>query len=114
MGYFYSVTAAGVIMTTIGLAYFTKVAISHAYTSSGIAEEIVLAIAMSVVGVIFYASHIYGRRAYEKAKGKSSMKARRAYHIFMLALSSITGLVSLPWAIYSTISHHFADAGRYY
>ncbi len=106
-GYFYIVAAAGVIMTTVGLVYFMKVAISRAYTSDGIEQEIILAVVMSIVGIILYASHIYGRKAYEKAKGQPSINARKAYHILMLALSSLTGLIALPWAIYSTISHHY-------
>ncbi|MFC1950940.1 DUF5671 domain-containing protein [Chloroflexota bacterium] len=114
IGYFYSVTAASVIMIVIGLIYFMHVAISRAYTNSAIVDEIILAIVMSIVGTLLCISHIYGRRAYEKAKGQSSGKARKAYHIFMLALSSLTGIVILPLAIYSTLSHHFTTPSRYY
>ncbi|MBL7120113.1 MAG: hypothetical protein ISS53_05465 [Dehalococcoidia bacterium] len=109
INYFYLVTGASVITMAVGLVYLCKVAVSRAFDGGEIADDLTLAFVLLGTGMMICILHVFGRRAMEKREDKSTTTIRRRYLFFMLAVSSITGLVSLPLAIYRIISYHIVE-----
>ncbi len=112
ISYFYLVTGASVITMAVGLVYFCKVAVSRAFDGGEIADDLTLAFVLLGTGMMICILHVFGRHAMEKREDKSTTTIRRRYLFVMLAVFSITGLVSLPLAIYQT-AHHFVEEPRY-
>ena len=110
MAYFYFVTAASFITMAVGMVYFIKVALSQAFDSGEIATDITLASALLVTGLVICALHVYGRHTIEKREEKATTTIRRIYLFFMLGTFGLTGLISLPLAIYQILRYYFVES----
>jgi len=109
MAYFYFVTAASVIAMAVGMVYFIKVAISQAFDGGEIARNVPLASALLGTGLVICVLHVYGRRTVEKREEKATATLRRIYLFFMLGTFSLTGLISLPLAIYRILRYYIVE-----
>lgn len=116
MGYFYFMIAASVITMTVGMVYFVKVAIGQAFDGGEISNDLTLASVLLGTGLVICILHVYGRRAVQKREEEATTNIRRIYLFFMLGIYSLTGLISLPLAIYQTIRYFTVepDYGYYH
>jgi hypothetical protein len=98
----------------VGMVYFIRVAISQAFNGGEIADDLTLASVLLGTGLVICVLHIYGRRTVQKSEEEATTNIRRIYLFFMLGIFSVTGLISLPSAIYQTIRYFIVEEPSYY
>ena len=108
MAYFYSMIAASIITTAVGVGYLLMTAFSSAYNDWPIAEDVTLGITLTGTGAFICLLHVLGKKALEAKEGKSTPLLKRVYLFFMLTIFSIGGLVALPLAIYEG-AHYYVE-----
>lgn len=111
--YIYFVIGASVITAAVGLVFFVRVAISQAYNSNGIRDDVILASVLAGTGLVICVLHLFGKRMLEQQSGKPVAAGKRAYLFTMLFGFGIAGLVSLPLAIYAITDYYVVEAPRY-
>lgn len=112
--YFYAMTGASVIVASIGMGLLLRTLLARAFDTGGpIANGVTLGIVVLVTGLIFCVSHIFGRLAFEKKQGKIATALRRVHLLFMLAIYSFAGLVTVPMAAYLT-ANYYVDGSMYF
>ena len=112
MAYFYSMIAASIITTAVGVGYLLTSVFSSAYSDRPIADDVTLGVTLLATGAVICLLHVLGRKALEAKEGKSTPLLRRVYLFFMLFIFSIGGLVSLPLAVYE-VAHYYVKSSMY-
>ena len=112
IGYFYFIMAASVITMAIGTVFFVKVAVSQAFDGDETSNDLTLASVLLITGLVICVLHMYGRRIMGMSEEETDTNIKRTYLFIMLGIFSLTGLISLPLAIYQTI--HYFDEEQYH
>ena len=109
MAYFYSMIAASIITTAVGVGYLLTSAFGSAYNDWPIASDVTLGVTLTVTGGIICLLHVLGMKTMEAREGKPTPLLKKVYLFFMLTVFSIGGLVSLPLAIYEAANYYVRD-----
>lgn len=113
MCYFYFVISACVIITTVGVGILLYVAFHQAYGGGSAGDKIALGLSLALTGAVICILHVFGKMALEGKKVKITSTIRRIYLFTMLTIFSISGLVSLPLAIYA-FAHYYVEGSRHW
>jgi len=106
MAYFYSIIAASIITTAVGVGYLLTAAFSSVYNDWPIASDVTLGITLTCTGALICVLHVLGKKTMEAREGKSTPLLKKVYLFFMLTIFSLGGLISLPMAIYETANYY--------
>ncbi len=106
-GYIYTIIGASTITAAIGVALFIDVALRSSGSRGG--DEVTMACVLAGTGAAVGLLHFLGKRAAERRAGITFAGARRVYLFFMLGIASLSGLVSLPGAIYAVVSYYAVE-----
>jgi len=110
--YFYTIIGASMITTTVGAILFIDVALKE--PASGYADEIALASVLVSTGLVVGLLHLLGKGLVQRRGNSTFAGVRRVYLFCMLGIASLAGLVSLPLAIHSVVSHYVVEHPTYY
>jgi hypothetical protein len=113
MAYFYSMIAASIITAAVGVGYLLTVVFRSAYNNHPIASDVTLGVTLLATGGVICLLHVLGRKALEAKEGKPTPLLRRVYLFFMLSVFSLSGLVSLPVAIYEAVNYYVKPVEEY-
>ncbi|OFW60301.1 MAG: hypothetical protein A2133_10080 [Actinobacteria bacterium RBG_16_64_13] len=112
IAYFYAVTAASIFIGAVGLAYLLNVAFAEFYDGVELLGNTTTGFALLAIGALLLLLHWWGRKVMEDRHDTGTRTVKRVYLFSMLALSSISGLVSMPLALVTGARYSLGD--RYY
>ena len=113
MTYFYSMIAASIITTAVGVGYLLTSAFGSAYNDWPIANDVTLGVTLTCTGALICALHVLGKKVIQAREGKPTPLLKRVYQFFMLTIFSIGGLVALPVAIYDMAQYYVDHVEEY-
>lgn len=113
IGYFYFMISASIITMAVGTVYFARVAFSRVFNGGEISNDLTLGSVLLVTGLVICLLHIYGRHTVQKSEDKIITNIRQIHLFFMLGIFSLTGIATIPLAIYQTI-HYFTAESAYH